>query len=185
MIRAADMLIGSYYNTLNKRDQHALRSTLLSVARDGASVEERWRADADLGDLTPLHWPLEFPEVFTPNGIADEQNERYGFDAFVVNPPFVGGRRIRDTLGVCYRHLIDHAYIGARGNADLSAFFFLRGFRLAQQHGTMGLIATNTIAQGDTRQTGLAAIEADGGSIFRAINNTVTAKVGYKFIMLS
>ncbi len=36
-----------------------------------------------------------------------------------------------------------------------------------------GLIATNTIAQGDTRQTGLAQIEADGGVIYWAANNTL------------
>ena len=30
-----------------------------------------------------FHWPLEFPEVFVDRG---------GFDAFVCNPPFMGGQ---------------------------------------------------------------------------------------------
>ena len=33
--------------------------------------------------------------------------------------------------------------------------FFLRGYQNLGDSGTLGLIATNTIAQGDTRQTGL------------------------------
>lgn len=37
-----------------------------------------------------------------------------------------------------------------------------------RQGGAFGLIATNTIGQGDTRQTGLAAILAAGGAIARA-----------------
>jgi hypothetical protein len=44
---------------------------------------------------------------------------------------------------------------GAHGNADLSAHFFRRADTLLGAHGTIGLIATNTIGQGDTRQTGL------------------------------
>jgi hypothetical protein len=40
-------------------------------------------------------------------------------------------------------------------NADLSAHFFRRADTLLGAHGTIGLIATNTIGQGDTRQTGL------------------------------
>jgi hypothetical protein len=34
----------------------------------------------------PLHWPLEFPEVF-------DRPERPGFDAIIGNPPFMGARR--------------------------------------------------------------------------------------------
>ncbi|MEZ4862547.1 MAG: type IIL restriction-modification enzyme MmeI [Caldilineaceae bacterium] len=162
--RAGDDLVASYYNDLPKAQQATLRHALLAAHRDGASVEAQWRRHADLGDLRPFHWALEFPEVFLAEG-------RSGFDAFVGNPPFVGGRRIRETLGDCYRLYLDYAYLGSSGNADLSAFFFLRTFTNLQAHGNLGLIATNTIAQGDTRLTGLATFEDAGGTIFRAINN--------------
>ncbi len=36
-----------------------------------------------------FHWPLEFPEVIVKRG---------GFDAFVGNPPFLGGQRISYRL---------------------------------------------------------------------------------------
>jgi hypothetical protein len=47
------------------------------------------------------------------------------------------------------------------------AHFFRRAYSLLRGTGTFGLIATNTIAQGDTRETGLEAIIAEGGSIAR------------------
>ncbi|MBX3000928.1 MAG: hypothetical protein KF893_20570 [Caldilineaceae bacterium] len=160
----ADLLVASYLNDLGRREGETLRAALLLTARDGASVEEKWRQHVDLGGLQPFHWPLEFPEVFLGEG-------RNGFDAFVGNPPFIGGKRIRDTLGGKYRVYLDTAFPQANGNTDLSAFFFLRSFFKLQSKGTLGLIATNTIAQGDTRLGGLEPIVKDGGTIFRAINN--------------
>jgi hypothetical protein len=40
-----------------------------------------------------------------------------------------------------------------------------------QRNGTLGLLATNTIAQGDTRQTGLDRIVNEGGVLYRATND--------------
>lgn len=42
---------------------------------------------------------------------------------------------------------------------------------LLQREGTLGLIATNTVAQGDTREVGLDAMVADGFTITRAIQS--------------
>ena len=42
---------------------------------------------------------------------------------------------------------------------------------LLSRTGTLGLIATNTVAQGDTREVGLGAIVADGFTITRAIQS--------------
>src|SRR5690606_28790532 len=52
---------------------------------------------------------------------------------------------------------------------DLVAHFFRRAFGLLRPGGCFGLIATNTIGQGDTRETGLRALIEAGGSIARAI----------------
>src|SRR5207247_8164836 len=43
----------------------------------------------------------------------------------------------------------------SHGNADLVAHFYRRAFNLLRKDGCFGLIATNTIGQGDTRSTGL------------------------------
>ena len=54
----------------------------------------------------------------------------------------------------------------SNSNADLVAHFFRRAFNLVRRQGAFGLIATNTIAQGDTRASGLRWICTHGGEIF-------------------
>jgi hypothetical protein len=174
----ADMLIGSYYNDISKSKQKELRIALLRAYRSGADVSPAHAAQADLGDLRPFHWQLEFPEVFISPADASgsqkdakEQRRQGGFDAFVGNPPFIGGQRIRGTFGGHYLQYLKTRWDHTRGSADISTYFFLRGFEKLRTGGTLGLIATNTIAQGDTRELGLDYIHQQGGKIYRATNN--------------
>ena len=109
-----------------------------------------------------FHWELEFPEVFG--------RDNPGFDVIVGNPPFVGGQKITGALGTAYRdYLIERIANGKKGSADLCAYFFLRAGQLVRDGGMMALLATNTIAQGDTREVGLDQLTAHGFSIPRAV----------------
>ena len=110
--------------------------------------------------LTPFHWEVEFPEVF------DRENP--GFDAIVGNPPFQGGRNVSATQGSVYAKWLIALHKDSSGGADLVAHFFRRSFNLLRDGGALGLIATNTIGQGDTRSTGLRWICKNGGEIYRA-----------------
>lgn len=115
-------------------------------------------------DRYPLHWPLEFPEVF--------QRNRPGFDAIIGNPPFITGRRILTNLGKNYRDWIGTIlFADTTTDSDLVAFFFRRAFSLVRSGGILGLVATKTIAAGKTREAGLGAIENSGATIYRAITN--------------
>src|SRR5207248_7598845 len=97
----------------------------------------------------PLHWPLVFPEVF----------ENGGFDAVIGNPPFLGGRKISGATGSAYReYLVSVIAADVKGHADLIAYFSLRAHGALTYTGQTGLIATNTLAQGDTREVGLDQI---------------------------
>jgi hypothetical protein len=110
-----------------------------------------------------FHWPLEFPEVFV---------NRDGFDAIVGNPPFIGGKRITGALGQPYRdYLVEYIAGGQRGHADYVAYFFLRAEGLLKGGGAAGLLATNTIAQGDTREVGLDQMNAHGSTVYRALSS--------------
>lgn len=91
-----------------------------------------------------------------------------GFDAIVGNPPFLGGKRISTAQGDRYRDWLASAHEGVNSNADLVAHFFRRAFSLLVSGGTLGLVATNTISQGDTRRAGLRWICLHGGTIFAA-----------------
>ena len=88
----------------------------------------------------------------------------------VGNPPFVGGQKITGTAGTDYRnHLIAWTAGGAKGSADLVAYFFLNATKIAR---SLGYLATNTIAQGDTSEVGLTQIIDTGWNIHRAISST-------------
>ena len=134
---------------------------LLSWRKDA-----RERLDVDLpsgkGRRIPFHWTLEFPEVFAQGG----------FDAIVGNPPFSGGQHLTGTLGTAFRnYLVNFIADGTKGSADLCAYFYLRAFSLLNGGGVFGLIACNTIAEGDTRQVGLERMVKQGGSIIAANPN--------------
>jgi hypothetical protein len=110
----------------------------------------------------PTHWPLVFPEVF----------EAGGFDAVVGNPPFLGGQKLTGAFGLAYREfLVKWVAGGARGSADLLAYFLLTAHRLLNERGQTGLIGTNTMAQGDTREVGLDQLTSDGATIRAAIKS--------------
>ena len=110
--------------------------------------------------VTPFHWEIEFPEVF--------ERENPGFDAFVGNPPFMGGVKISGAFGMNYLGWLKEIHSNKDGNSDLVAYFFRRVFGLLATSGSAGLVATNTISQGDTRRTGLAYILENGGAIYDA-----------------
>ncbi len=111
---------------------------------------ERWR---------PLHWILMVPDVM----------ERGGFDAVIGNPPFLGGQKLTGAMGTSVRDwFVNVLAEGAKGSADLVGYFFLRAMSLLNGSGNLGLIATNTVAQGDTREVGLDRITAGGFTIVRA-----------------
>ena len=110
-----------------------------------------------------IHWPLELPDVIQDHG---------GFDAIIGNPPFLGGKKISGANGVNLREwYVSVVGEGRKGNADLVAYFFLRALSLLRPTGTLGLIATNTVAQGDTREVGLDQMVEQGFTITRSIQS--------------
>lgn len=115
---------------------------------------ERWQ---------PLHWVLEAPDVLVEHG---------GFDAVIGNPPFLGNRKITGAMGENIRDwMIEILAYGQRGGADYVAYFFLRAQALINSQGTLGLIATNTVAQGDTREVGLHQMLEKGFTITHAVQS--------------
>ncbi|MCZ4506738.1 SAM-dependent DNA methyltransferase [Streptomyces sp. ActVer] len=114
---------------------------------------ERWK---------PLHWMLMVPDVA----------ERGGFDAIVGNPPFLGVKKVSSSVGSNIREWIANILAGGMGGrSDLVAYFLLRAHSLLSPSGNLGLIATNTVAQGDTREVGLDRLVSAGFTITRAVQS--------------
>jgi hypothetical protein len=111
----------------------------------------------------PFHWSLEFPEVFA--------RKRAGFDGIVGNPPFLGGRRISTAMGTAYSTFLTVLHNHANKDVDLVGHFFRRAFDLLRSYGAYGLLATNTIAEGDTRQGSLEWMLRNGATIYAGYPN--------------
>ena len=183
----ADLVAGATLAAAPARDPEAAEALIEARAEEIADALRSYRDETDLAVAVPeleqrareyleagraplapelpqpFHWVLEFPEALS--------DARGGFDAIVGNPPFLGGKKVSGELGGTYReYLIEELASGRRGVADLVAFFFLRAAGLVRDGGTFGLVATNTIAQGDTREVGLDQLEG-GCRIYRAIKS--------------
>ena len=110
--------------------------------------------------LPCFHWEIEFPEVFS--------NENAGFDAFVGNPPFLGGKLISSVYTTKYERALKCLYAESKGAADVVAYFFRRCYDLLAKHGTCGLLATHSVAETATRAVGLDVIMRADGVIYDA-----------------
>lgn len=114
--------------------------------------------------LLGVDYPARFPNVFT--------RQQSGFDAVIGNPPWLGGHKITGEFGTEYRNrLVKDIARGKTGSADLCAYFLLRSWDLLNPAGQLGLVCTNTIAQGATRRVGLEQVVGEGGAITYGIKS--------------
>ena len=169
-----DLVLAAFFEGKKPKEREALRrefaQALQSPPGDEATPPAThayagWLEDLRKANppLAPFHWEIEFPEVFLP-----EERENPGFDGVVGNPPFAGKNTLGNANVAGYKDWLQQVHEKSHGNADLVAHFFRRSFGLIRERGAFGLIATNTIAQGDTRATGLRYICENGGEIYRA-----------------
>lgn len=158
-----DLVLAAFFEGSKPTEREELRKRYAGdVLNEAAGSYRSWlegRRD-DRAPLAPFHWEIEFPEVF--------DRDDPGFDAIVGNPPFAGKNTVITANTGGYTDWLKEMHAESHGNADLVAHFFRRAFDLIRPGGAFGLIATNTIAQGDTRSTGLRWICENGGEIYRA-----------------
>ena len=170
----ADAFIGEIFNSSGKRaiDSIAIEAGQALEGNQNAFAAIKRRAlitlstDSLIGrpGRRPFHWPLEFPEVFITSNP--------GFDAFVGNPPFRGGSRMTIDSGVHYRDFVVRDLTeNFVGRVDLSVYFLRQVARLSNRKSYFGLVLTNSVAQGHSRDAGLAALVQQGKSIFSAIRD--------------
>ncbi|MCY0991804.1 hypothetical protein OV203_31990 [Nannocystis sp. ILAH1] len=151
-VRLGDLVVGAFLSQRTDRDrERERRRRLLAVEAALARGSDLPAFPAPAPLAPPLHWPLAFS---------------HPFDAFVGNPPFLGGSQISGAFGDPYLAWLLALHPGAHGNADLCAHFLRRVDGLLAASGTIGFIATNTIGQGDTRTTGLQPLLARGHVLY-------------------
>jgi hypothetical protein len=137
--------------------------------------------------LDPPQPPLKRGEKILQVPLHKEDLGGSGFDAICGNPPFMGGQKITGAMGTAYRDfIVEWIANNVKGSADFVAYFFLQISRLLKVDGCFGLVATNTISQGDTREVGLDQV-ATKGKIYRAIpsrpwSGTAALEVAYVWV---
>ena len=156
--RVANLVLTAFFEGGKPKERESKRVMYanLLLAEDQASTAAR---AATKLPVTPLHWELEFPEVF--------ERENPGFDAIVGNPPFAGTNDHRAANVIGYPGWLRSSTPRAR-QLRCGCSFLSSSVQPPWERGTLGLIATNTIGQGDTRSTGLRWICKHGGHIYRA-----------------
>ena len=154
----ADMVLAAFFESKKPKEREKRRLLYASQFEMGQATIPTTTATKP--PIAAFHWELEFPEVF------DCKNP--GFDAVVGNPPFAGKNTITAANPANYLDWLKYLHPESHGNSDLVAHFYRRAFNLLRDGGTLGLIATNTIGQGDTRSTGLRWICCNDGEIYRA-----------------
>ena len=174
--RIGDTVIAAFFSAEKPKVREAARQGLRDLTEktvrsvidleSNAKIEEAVRKlYSGPKEIRPFHWELEFPEVFR----LDENGEpQGGFDVIVGNPPFAGRNTIIHGNPDGYVDWLQTIHPGSHGAADLVAHFFRSAYHLIRDNGIFGLIATNSVGQGDTRETGLQRIFESGGQIFRA-----------------
>ena len=161
---AADLLVSAEFWGESAKDKlervrHASNQSVIHFEKGTTEEFEQIAAKERRGQKM-FHWPLEFPEVIVKRG---------GFDAFVGNPPFLGGKRISTEHGDIYERYLKTVFDRSKGAADLCCYFFRRVFSLlGKPHAFTGLLATSSIVEGDSREVSLGVILNDGGRIYSA-----------------
>ena len=92
-----DLIIGTRLLNVKPKEKEARLNTLLIEFMAQTELTSPFAQEAleAAHKVRAFHWPFEFPEVF----------EQGGFNAFVGNPPYLGGQKISGTLGEIYRRL--------------------------------------------------------------------------------
>ena len=162
---AADVLVAVELKGLKGQAYDAARETssdnVMNYWAKGVAPLNEYAAQQMRGRRC-LHWAIEFPEIVGG----------HGFDAFVGNPPFMGGRKISTNIGSDYLEYLLSTQDRVSGIADLVCHFFRRCFLLASDYGVIGMISTNSVAEVDSRRSSLDPITQDGGKIYRAQHST-------------
>jgi hypothetical protein len=150
---AADFLIAAELDCPGDRgweNRREVAASHMQAAWKKGLAEFQRLAHEELGGRRPFHWPLEFPEVFG----TKESSVPAGFDAFVGNPPYMGGTRVSSTYGQDYLYHLVGRLPGSSGNSDFAAFFVGRTGDLLGPAGAFGLVTTSAILAGDSFRAG-------------------------------
>ncbi|MEO6194977.1 MAG: type IIL restriction-modification enzyme MmeI [Thermoanaerobaculia bacterium] len=178
----ADLIVGAFFAAESDRERKKELGRRLQLVTEWLKAGGR-ETPAELIDMQDairqripvFHWMIEFPEVFyaeRPDPLdGGRLNGAAWMDAFVGNPPFMSGTDISGSLSKEYRDWLLDIHGSTHGKSDLCVHFLRLASRLIGDHGSLGLITTNSIAEGEARLSGLRYLVDSGLSIYAAVSS--------------
>ena len=145
-----DLVLAAFFEGEKPKEREGKRDEYASAVVSGEAERYRsWLEDWRHAEqpLAPFHWEIEFPEVF--------ERENPGFDGFIGNPPFLGGRRLSTTFGNPYAEAIRALILGVKGTVNLVGYFLVLFALHTRNQGHFGLVATSSLVEGESRSTTL------------------------------
>ncbi|MEL0590589.1 MAG: DNA methyltransferase [Planktothrix rubescens PR222] len=94
-------------------------------------------------------------------------------DAIIGNPPFLGGKKLRQELGDNYTEKVYQQFPEVKGQTDFCVFWFRKAHNNLDAQGRAGLVGTNSISQNVSRNASLDYIVSQNGFIYEAISTQV------------
>jgi SAM-dependent methyltransferase len=91
-------------------------------------------------------------------------------DAYVGNPPFLGGKHMRLNLSDHYVDRVVERFPEVRDSVDFCTYWFRLAHDQLKPDGRAGLVATNSIRHGKSRRASLDYVRDNGGHIHAAIS---------------
>jgi hypothetical protein len=91
-------------------------------------------------------------------------------DAIIGNPPFLGGKKLRQELGDKYVKKIQQRFPDVQGQPDFCVFWFRKSQDSLTENSRAGLVGTNSIAQVSGRRASLDYVVNNGGIIHNAVS---------------
>ncbi|MCB8763227.1 N-6 DNA methylase [Planktothrix agardhii 1029] len=94
-------------------------------------------------------------------------------DAIIGNPPFLGGKKLRQELGDNYAEKVYQQFPEVKGQTDFCVFWFRKAHNNLDAQGRAGLVGTNSISQNVSRNASLDYIVSQNGFIYEAVSTQV------------
>lgn len=94
-------------------------------------------------------------------------------EAIVGNPPFQSKNKLQKELGPSYISQLRAAYPDIDGRSDFCVYWLRRAHDYMKPGQRAGFVATNTIRQNYTRESGLDYIVSSGGTITEAVSSMI------------
>lgn len=91
------------------------------------------------------------------------------FDVCMGNPPYLGRRRLIEERGALYAAQLDARHPDVGGVSDYVSYWFKLAHDKMPPGGRAGLVGTDSIRQGQSREASLDHIVDNGGVIFDAV----------------